>query len=101
MLPEVEPDVLDPEVEPEVVPVVVLPDVEPDVLPYVVLPLVAPEVLPAVVEPEVLPEVEPLVEPAFSEAEQELNKVSDKQSKTPVSMGSHLGFVFIEARKNK
>ena len=82
-----------PEVVPDVVPVV-LPLVVPEVVPVVVLPLVDPDVLP--IEPEVEPEPEVLseVDPAFSEAEQAENKVSDEQSSAPVSKESKLRFIW-------
>ena len=98
------PDVVVPVVEPEVVPVVV-PDVvplvmDPEVLPAVVPLVMDPEVLPDVV-PLVLPEVEPLVVPAFSEAVQELNKVSAEHMMAPVSPKSHLRFIEVGKSEKK
>ena len=95
----VEPDVL-----PEVVPLVVEPDVVPlvlpEVLPLVDIPLVLPEVEPVVVLPLVLPEVEPLVEPALSDAVQEVNIPSDALRSRPAKAKERLFFIGVgEKRK--
>ena len=80
-------------VEPDVVPVVVLPEVVPVVVVPVVVVPVPPFIVPEVVEPEVLPEVEPLVEPAFSDVVQALNRTSDEHRSVPVSTESRLRFI--------